>query len=148
MNKLILFSIILILIFSPLLANASLVPCGRHSDSDPDDGIDETCPCNICHFWLLADRIINFIIWNLSIPVAVLALVIGGIILLTSGGNENRVTLGKEILWKAALGIFIVFVAWFLIDGLIKTIAKDEWSNAWNNFECKGYHFDDCTWDQ
>src|SRR3989338_8901567 len=55
----------------------SLVPCGTSANP---------AQCNPCHLWLLADNVINFILW-MSLPILVIALLYGGIIWLISVGK-------------------------------------------------------------
>jgi hypothetical protein len=54
---------------------------------------------------------------------ALLFFVYGGFMVLTSAGNESRVSKGKEILRNAVIGIFIIFTAGYLIDYGYRTIT-------------------------
>jgi len=133
-QKVLLGSLILIGLLSFNLAYAGLidtiVPCGREG----------TPVCDLCHLWELASNIINFISFNLALPLAVFLFVISGLILLFSGGVEERIKLAKSIFTNVIIGIAIIFVSWLFIDTLIKTIATEEtgvgykikWS--WNVF--------------
>lgn len=98
-----------------------LVPCGTESN-----------PCKLCHLWQLGNRIINFIIWDLSIPAATILIIAAGVILLISGGNENRVALGRTIFTNTVIGLVIVFCAWLLIDTLFSTLATGQFTWPWN----------------
>jgi len=102
---------------------AKLVPCGEEGN-----------PCKLCHLWQLGDKIIDFLIFDISIPLGSLLFLIAGVILLTSGGNENRVTLAKDIFINTTTGLIIVFVAWLIVDTLFNTLAAGEFSAAWNKF--------------
>ncbi len=105
--------------------NGPLVPCG--TSKNPED-------CTICHLWKLISNIINFISFNLAIPVAAFLFIVAGVIFLTSGGNQNRVGLARSILTNTIIGIAIIFVSWIFIDSLLKTVAKNEFVGAWNEF--------------
>lgn len=72
-------------------------------------------------------QIINFI----SLTVASLsffAIVVGGFILLSSGGNENMVNKGKEIITYAVTGLVITLSSYFIVSFvqnlLFETAAK------------------------
>lgn len=128
-RKTIISSLFLLGLFSANLVyagfvNGPLVPCGR-------TGMPE---CNLCHLWNLGSNIINFIVFNLSIPIATLLFVVAGFIFLISGGNEKRVDLAKTIFTNVVIGLVIIFCSWLLIDTLLKTIASSEFSGAWNKF--------------
>lgn len=111
-NKKIFTIILLGIIFIPQITLAQsdkIVPCG---------GID----CDTCHLFELIGNIINFILWKLITPITVLALLIGGILLLTAGGSEQQIARGKSIAWNTVLGFIIAFGAWLIINTLLNTI--------------------------
>ncbi|MDD5251531.1 MAG: pilin [Patescibacteria group bacterium] len=62
----------------------------------------------------LVGRVINIFV-GLTGSIALLMFVIGGFILLTSGGNEQRVTQGKNIFVWSSIGLVIVFVSYALV---------------------------------
>ena len=68
-----------------------IVPCGT-SVEDVD--------CTICHFFEGFARIAQFVAFCLAPPFAVLMFLIGGLILSTAGGSQERMGLGKKILLK------------------------------------------------
>ncbi len=80
--------------------------------------------CNICHLWQLGSNIINFISFNLAIPVATLLFIVAGVFFLTSGGDESRVTKARTIFTNTVIGLIIIFASWLLIDTLFKTLAN------------------------
>jgi len=93
-----------------------------------------TDDCTLCHLWELASNIINFISFNLAIPMAVLLFVAAGIMFLISGGNQEKVALARSIFTNTIIGLVIIFASWILIDTLLKTIAIGAFSGAWNVF--------------
>lgn len=107
-----------------------IVPCGSSGQSS----------CTLCHIWNLASNIINFISFNLAIPIATLLFVVAGVIFLTSAGNEQRVGLAKSIFTSTVIGLLIIFCSWLLIDTLLKTIANPDTTSgsrliySWNHF--------------
>jgi len=107
-----------------------IVPCGSKGQSD----------CTLCHLWELASNIINFISFNLAIPIATLLFIVAGILFLTSGGNEQRVGLAKSIFTNVVIGLLIIFCSWLLIDTLLKTLANPDTTSgtkikySWNHF--------------
>jgi hypothetical protein len=90
--------------------------------------------CNLCDLWQLASNVINFISFNLAIPLATLLFIAAGVIFLISGGNDQRVTLARSIFTNTVIGLVIIFCSWLLIDTLFKTIAIGQFSGAWNQF--------------
>ena len=109
----------LFLIFSPLAADAHvgigtpLVPC----DGTPAN------PCNVCSLYTLAHNVIDFLLWGLATPLLVIAILVGGIYWLISGGSEQKIERGKEILTSAIIGFLIAFGAWIIINTIMDTLA-------------------------
>jgi hypothetical protein len=112
-----------------LAAGEALVPCGR---TDPVTG-KIINPCNICHFYILIHNIINFLLFKILTPLAVLAMLVGGLILLTSGGSEKSVTRGKAILTYTVIGIVLAFGAWLIINTILGNLLRPEYK-PWQAF--------------
>jgi len=133
-QKKLLSLLILLGIFSGNLALAvglkgPIVPCGTVAS-----GRD----CTLCDLWKLASNIINFISFNLAIPLGAFLFVVAGAIFLVSGGNETRVGLAKTIFTNTVVGLIIIYLSWLFIDTFLKTIAKGTFVGAWNSFPvCK-----------
>lgn len=122
----------MIKIFSINIANAALVPCGVNPGTGPVN------PCTVCDFFVLIKNIVDFLTIDIAMPVAVVVLIYGGVMLLTSSGSEDKIKKGKTALWQAIWGLFIVFAAWLIIDTIIKWLgaggqgAIQGWG-PWNN---------------
>ncbi len=113
-KKIIISSLLLIGLFSANLSLAAgLVPCGGKTEPK----------CNLCHLWQLADNILDFVTLQLVFPIAALLFVAAGVVFLTSGGSEEKVTLAKKIFTNTVIGLIIVLCSWLLIDTLVSTIA-------------------------
>ena len=74
------------------------------------------CPCQFGHFFTMLSRIYIFITWTIAIPLAGLLIVIGGVIMLVSGGNPNWFEFGKRMLWGAFWGVLLIFGAWIIVS--------------------------------
>lgn len=62
--------------------------------------------------------IVNFILYFLAI-VTFFAIVYGGYLMLTSGGNEEGVTKGRKVLLGAILGFLIVIISYAVVNTLL-----------------------------
>lgn len=58
-------------------------------------------------------QIVNFLVLTIG-SVCFVALVVGGFILMTSHGNENSLTKGKDIIKYALIGLVIVLTSYFI----------------------------------
>ncbi|MEK7658806.1 MAG: pilin [Patescibacteria group bacterium] len=97
-----------------------LVPCGV------------SCTCTIENFFLMLARIYDFIVWYIATPLAVLALTIGGVIMMISAGNPNLFATGKKILYAAIIGLVLVFCSWLIIDFILAAIGYSMGKPWWS----------------
>ena len=72
-----------------------------------------------------------FITWFLAIPLAGLLIVIGGVIMLVSGGNPGMFDKGKTVLWGAAWGLILVFGAWLVVNIIFMALG---YAGSWFAF--------------
>ncbi len=114
---------------------SDLVPCGRNIDGVAETTLPGEQSCTVCDLWHLSDHLINFLIFALMGPLVILAFMWGGFTYLTSGGDPKKVSQGTSIMTGAITGLVISLAAWLIVDTVIKTLANDEFSAAWNEIE-------------
>jgi hypothetical protein len=114
-----------------------IVPCGRMRD-DPTTIEFENCPCRLCHFLILGDKIIDFILFKIILPLAVLIIVVGGIMFLTAGGIPEKISKAKKLMTTVAIGVLIIFAAWLIVNTILMLIGIADWTNLkeWWKIEC------------
>lgn len=100
-----------------------LVPCGRDCDDPSTGGIDESRPCQLCHFFIMFDRIVDFIMFTLVPIVAVLMLVIGGIMFFLATGNPGALTQAKSVITSVIVGLIIIYAAWIIVNMFLAVIG-------------------------
>lgn len=162
---LIIFWGVLFSVFVPrFVFAASIVPCGRCEKyvttgegvltcavpSRPEATAEEQKPCQPCHIFSLAQKILQLLI-TLAAPVAIIMLIWSGFLMVSSAANPGLREKGKKVLTNTLIGIAIIFFAWLGIDTIIKALggymfARDtsrsgfetESSNfgPWNRIEC------------
>jgi len=109
MNKILLIIVLVLIISTPFMANAQgLVKC-----TGPDD-------CNIDAFFRSLAGIYDFIVQTIATPLGVLAIMVGGIMMLISAGNPNMMSLGKKIFWTAVIGLVLVYGTKVIINIIIR----------------------------
>ena len=136
MKKVILISLLLI-ICSPGLAQAGLVPCGCAED-DPNTEWIETDDCTVCHLFLMLNNIIEFIMFKLVPPVAIVMLIVGGIMYFFAGASPHILTQAKSIITSIVIGLTIVFCAWIIVNTVLvqSEIVKAESVLKWYEISC------------
>lgn len=148
MFKLIPFLVIIVLLipfsvradFNPINAlKGPIVPCGQKQDNPNTPDEHENVDCTLCHFFVMAKRIIEFILALIMFLAPVFAAA-GGIIILTSSGKPDQVAWGKRIITYALIGLVIAFAAWTIIGTVLNALIGGEqirgipW--AWYEFGC------------
>jgi len=102
---------LLSIIFIPVLASADgLVPCTGAN-------------CTICSFFQMLANIYDFIVKMIATPLAVIALSVGGIMMMVSSGNPNLASNGKKVIYAAIIGLLLVWCSWLIIDFVLQTIG-------------------------
>ena len=112
--------------FAPIAQAQGLVPCGP--------GVTGNETCDFCDLLKLVEIIIDFSLYKIAIPLAVVFVIYGGFVIMTAGSSSERVSQGKKIIQAAVIGILIALLAWLLIDTILKVVAtSDGMPNQWWN---------------
>jgi len=104
-----------------LAAGDGFVPC-------------EGAECNACHFVVMANTIIRWMMGIIAVLFAVVA-VMAGWGLVTSAGNPGAVADAKKKFINTFIGFVIVLGAWLLIDTIMLGLTGEQ-SGSWANVEC------------
>jgi len=153
-KKLVLFLVVFGIFFLPLVSLAGtyiasstiatttvtydgLVPCGKIVDIG--GGATTTIACQFCHFFVMLDAILDFVILNLIFPIAVLMLVIGGLMYVGAifelmPGGFQTLTQAKQIFSSVAIGLLIILSAWLLINLFFQLIGVASWTGLTQNW--------------
>ncbi len=116
----VLFSFFFLAFFSPLSQTqaAGLVPCGGEGEQ----------ACQLCHFFILFKNVIEFVLFKLIPPLAVLYISYGGLMLLIGRGDPGKITQGKEIMTSVIIGLGIIFAGWLIINLFFMVIGVEDWT--------------------
>jgi len=106
-----------------------LVPCGQR-ENNPDTTWDDTNPCTLCHFFVLIERVLEFVFFKLTPPLALLMLVIGGGMFMLAAGDPQKITQARKIISSVFIGIVIVYGSFFLIGLLLQSIGLATWTET------------------
>ena len=97
--------------------HGGLVPCGT-----------PCCPCRLCDFFVLIDRIFDFLLFRITPVVAVLMLVIGGALFLVSTGNPQTITTARRIITSVFIGLAVIYGSYFFIGLILQSIGLAQWT--------------------
>ncbi len=71
----------------------------------------------------LINRVINFILFRLAIPIAAIMFAYAGILLLTSGGDSSKKTKAKEVFSGVAIGLVVAAAAWLIVHVILSILG-------------------------
>ena len=122
-NKKIVISFFLLLIFVlPVISFADgLVPCGGPGEP----------ACDFNMLLTLINKVINFILFSLAVPIAAIMFAYAGILLLFSGGSTTQKDKAKKIFGGVALGLVIAAAAWLIVHVILSILG---YSGSWIGF--------------
>jgi len=121
-----LFSALLIILFvAPLFSlGAGLVPC-------------EGPNCTICHLFELIKNVVDFVLFKIVTPIAVLFIVIGGGLIIFGAENPQNIDKGKTVLLYTIVGLLLIFGAWLLVNTFFTIVGVQTWTGLKNWWEIK-----------
>jgi len=105
----------------------SWIPCGNDLDADnkPKN------PCEFDHFLIMVNRVIDFMLFQLALPLTALSFAWAGFLLLFSGGNTSKRDQAKKIFTNTALGLVIAFGCWLAVHTVLSIL---EYDGSWIGF--------------
>ncbi|SRR6056297_679227 len=91
-------------------------------------GIVSSCSGAGCGLNDLVITAINIAKWILGITgsLALLMFVYGGVVLIFSGGNQERVSQGKQVLVNAVIGLVAIFATYLVIGFILSLLEIDK----------------------
>jgi hypothetical protein len=119
------------LFFFPFISLAQgLVPCG--GENQP--------PCQLCDLFVLLNNIFKFFITEIVPLVAVLLIAIGGFLFVLGAEDPQHIEKAKSIFKSVAIGLFLIFSAWLIVNLFLTWIGVAEWNGFENWFEINCPH--------
>lgn len=108
-------------IINTALAQGLVPSCKLNSSGIPECGKED--------FYQLVYSVINFGL-KIATLLAVVYIMYGGILMLTAGGDENKISQGKAAATSAVAGLFLVLISWMIVNTIITlfTDCKGNWS--------------------
>jgi len=133
MKNLFLLTVFLFSALLPISAMAALVPCGGPGQP----------ACQLCHLFVLIDNIIGYLFTYIVPPLALLFIVIGGISMITAGGNPEKVKKAQRIVTATVMGLAVIFLALMFLYTFLNIIGVATWTGLsswrlgdWWGIEC------------
>ncbi len=98
-----------------------LVPCTGTSEN----------PCTWDSIMKLINKVVNFILFTLAVPLAAIMFAYAGGLLMFSGGEASKRTQAKKIIINVAIGLVIAAGAWVIVHTVLSIVGYD---GSWIGF--------------
>ena len=104
-------------------STGGLVTCGK--------GSDEQAP-EECDFWQFIDllqRIMNFLLFVLAVPLAAISFAWAGWLYLSAAGNESKIKQAHQIFGDVLLGLCLALAAWLIVHAVVTGLGVNNQYN-------------------
>lgn len=118
-------------LFFPLFSSAEgLVPCGPGTSKPV---------CELCDFFVMLDRVVQFLLFRIVPVLAALMITIGGIMYIVGQGKPEVLSTVKNLFTAIIIGLVIIYGAWLIISLFLTTIGVAEWTGlgTWWEIRCQ-----------
>ena len=97
-------------------ARTELIPCGTQTNSNP---------CTFNDIFSLINNVINFLLFDIVLPLSAILFVYAGVKLMFSKGDPGAITTVKKIFSHAAIGLVIALSAWLIVKAIFVGLGVD-----------------------
>jgi len=74
--------------------------------------------------------IVNFVLFKLTAPLALLMLIIGGAMFMLAAGNPNTITRARKLIGAVLIGIVIIYSSYFLVGLFLQSVGLADWTKG------------------
>ncbi len=123
-------------IAAPMFARAQgIVSCGQGTGRF----------CQFCDIFLTIHNVFTFFVLQVTVPLATLMFIVGGLILMFGGGSPSLLTKAKSILKFTLIGVLVVLLSWIIVNSLITILIGDDNLNTTGKGPSWPWHTPVCT---
>lgn len=92
--------------------------------------------CDLCDLLDLGKHVIEWLV-QIALVLAVVFIIWGGFIIMTAGGNVEKVTQGRKTMTIALVGVAIILGSWLIIGTLLNILTGSESALPWTQIQCR-----------
>ena len=99
---------------------------GKQCTGNPATMKSTTVHCQLCHFFVMINGIINYIFVNVIPVAAVLMLVIAGVMFYFSGGIPNLRNRANKLIKGVGIGLALIYCSFMLVGIFLDVLGASE----------------------
>lgn len=128
------------LLYSNGIGSGNSGQTSTYTDLPPPDlstkgeGLSVACPKTGCGFnelIALVNKVLNFILFYLVIPIAAIMFCYAGFLMVTSGGSDEARRKAKSIFFGVVIGLVFAAASWLIVHLVLDTLGYD---GSWIGF--------------
>ena len=91
--------------------------------------------CQICHFFIMLDDVLKFMLIKIIPPLAGLMLVVGGVMFYFAGARPEILARAKKLIVGVAIGLFLIYGAYMIVGLFLKVLGAANVNPVKNIFQ-------------
>lgn len=91
-------------------------------------------PCDFCDGVVVTSNIIEYAL-QLAVLLAVAMIVYGGVLIMTSAGDDSKLKEGRSRIVSAIVGLVVALAAWLIVNEIFHLLAGGA-SIPWSQVKC------------
>lgn len=110
-------ALLFVSIVTPSIASAQasgLIPC--------------TNTCTFDDLIILAQNVVEFLIFKIAAPIAAVMFAYAGFLWVTNAGNESQISTAKSIFWAVFIGFVVALAAWLTVNMIVTFFLSPSYS--------------------
>ena len=84
--------------------------------------------CRFCHFFVLIDGIVDFLLFKIAPFLAIAMIVVGGMMFYFGGSKPDLLTRGRKLIIGVVIGLFLIYGAFMLTGVFLSALGVTEWT--------------------
>lgn len=99
------------------------------------DSSNNVIQCTFCDALKVIANIVNFFV-QVAFSLAALVIVYGALLMMMSGGSEERFRKGKGAVMNAVIGIVITLSSWLIVNTILNLLDVGSGFLPWSEITC------------
>lgn len=79
--------------------------------------------CQLCHFFIMLDDVLSFVLIKVIPPLAVLMLVIGGVMFYLGGAKPELLGRARKLIAGVVIGLFLIYGAYMIVGLFLRVLG-------------------------
>lgn len=97
--------------------------CGTETNLVGKQGGQIYLNCQLCHFFIMLDEVLSFVLVKIIPPLAVLMLVIGGVMFYLGGARPELLGRARKLIAGVVIGLFLIYGAYIIVGLFLKVLG-------------------------